>query len=139
LSKLTLIIDKKCKCISHCRESGVFYNFEINCTYLTPKEKSKTCPHWHIFELKSTCSEMRVNTLTTAKCLVLKPTLCLIFKTNKLLPISKEQTDSNVFVKSANQLVVLSLGRHILCRNDYVQSRNKNFWQGFSVTSTKSL
>jgi hypothetical protein len=33
LSKLTMIIDKNCKCISHCRKLGVLYNFEINCTY----------------------------------------------------------------------------------------------------------
>jgi hypothetical protein len=26
-----LIIDKKCKCISHCRKLSVLYNFEINC------------------------------------------------------------------------------------------------------------
>jgi hypothetical protein len=32
MSKLTLIIEKKCKCISHCRKLGVLYNFEINCT-----------------------------------------------------------------------------------------------------------
>jgi hypothetical protein len=31
-SKLTMIIDKNCKCISHCRKLGVLYNFEINCT-----------------------------------------------------------------------------------------------------------